>query len=1262
MENELNSKKERLLVEEKRILSMKRKMKWLSAGVVILTIVAVGLLGVAFFPNTIQKITNIKISFGATASTGSPGSGYLGIEIRDLPKSAGTSSLLSSGNVGVLVSRVAPSSPASQSGLKAGDIILRYNRTRITDSVQFKGLVAESSAGEKVTLVADRNNRTLYFSVLLTERPTSQIQLTAGPPFSQDDDVVEQWGCTLSPLTQALIQKLSIPSDITGIVVVSVSSSGLAKSAGILPGDVILSVNETEINGMAEFYTAIENQKNISLKIFRNGTIIVISFEQKSALPPLVTIAGSVPTAGMPTAGMPISGVQLPQIVAIASDGSDLNATMALRFGTAAWFIIIDTKSGQYMPLQNTAIIADSRGYGIVAAQLVASKGVGATVAGSYGIQAYNGLLSLNITPFVANPGRVIDVFNQYKQASLAQLNDDALSGFGYSRSIITTGGAPFATDDEDDEEEEQSGYKGMPYNIPAQGKYDPALDPTKTADSQTELTAGLITDSTADLYLNLNQQSVTCVCPSCGLTYDHPAGVPCSSLLCKACGSRLISLNTGSTASTSTSQTVQKSQTATISNSITAQKVAIAADSNSLNSPVAARFELAKYFIVVDINTGQYVAVENIAINYSSNFGVVAAQLVASKGAGATVAISYGQPSYYALKTLGITAYTATQVTVSTALNQYRTSSLNQVSDSALLPYTSYQQNYVTTGGAPFATDDEDDEEEEQSGYKGMPYNIPAQGKYDPALDPANALQTTAGTTTTQRAEYCLCPSCQTLVPHAAGIACSDMTCPKCGNRLMNADPGSSSASSDQTTATLLQNSTTQLIPQTQLRSSVYPTPTTTTTTTQTLVTDTPTQSQSRTGSGITVAGSTTLSTGVLQGTIDGSCLCPACGTSVPHVRGTACSSLACPRCGTAMIGENTSLQVTAGMPTLGAPEVLVGVPTAGMPTAGMPTAGAPEVVGQGVAGMPTAGAPEVVGQGVAGGMPTAGAPEVVGQGVAGMPQNLPSSNMGQSTAGMPTAGMPTAGMPTAGMPTAGMPTAGMPTAGMPTAGAPEVVGQGVAGMPENLPPINMGQSTAGLTVAGIPNISSQSVAGITVAGMPTAGVTIAGMPTSGMPETIPPPGMGPSATTVAGTNSGKICIAANGATINAQVADIFDKAPYFLMVGFGTMEVITNPNVTDKIGSGVQSAQLVVSEGADVVITNDIGIRAIEELNRLQVKVYTGVTGTVKEALTWYQNNRLTQTKLNSASDSVVNIDDEEGHGPPTSKSKSKGESTTL
>ena len=229
--------------------------------------------------------------------------------------------------------------------------------------------------------------------------------------------------------------------------------------------------------------------------------------------------------------------------------------------------------------------------------------------------------------------------------------------------------------------------------------------------------------------------------------------------------------------------------------------------------------------------------------------------------------------------------------------------------------------------------------------------------------------------------------------------------------------------------------------------------------------------------------------------------------------------------------------------------------------------------------------------------------------------------------------------------------------------------VGITVGGQPETIPPT--GQTSVGITVGGQPDTippTGQTSAGITTGGQPetipptgqtSAGITVAGtttpIPPSAQPLTLTA-GAPITAQSVAGDDQGTICIAALGATMNAQVAPLFGRAPYFLLVGLGTFKVIPNPNIGDRTGVGVQSAQLVVSEGARVVIANDLAVKAMEELMRLRVQVYTGVTGTAAQAVEWYQSGRLTPATLSTSS-----VEEEEEHGQSSSKAKSKGESSS-
>ena len=104
------------------------------------------------------------------------------------------------------------------------------------------------------------------------------------------------------------------------------------------------------------------------------------------------------------------------------------------------------------------------------------------------------------------------------------------------------------------------------------------------------------------------------------------------------------------------------------------------------------------------------------------------------------------------------------------------------------------------------------------------------------------------------------------------------------------------------------------------------------------------------------------------------------------------------------------------------------------------------------------------------------------------------------------------------------------------------------------------------------------------------------------------------------------KLAISAIEGHINAEVDPRFGRAAYFLIVDTDTMAVkaIRNPNLEALLGAGIQSAELVAREGAEVVLTGECGVHAFAALSRLGVKVVTGVTGRVSDAIrTFTQGN---------------------------------------
>ena len=105
------------------------------------------------------------------------------------------------------------------------------------------------------------------------------------------------------------------------------------------------------------------------------------------------------------------------------------------------------------------------------------------------------------------------------------------------------------------------------------------------------------------------------------------------------------------------------------------------------------------------------------------------------------------------------------------------------------------------------------------------------------------------------------------------------------------------------------------------------------------------------------------------------------------------------------------------------------------------------------------------------------------------------------------------------------------------------------------------------------------------------------------------------------------KICITAQGPTLEAPVDDRFGRCANFIFVDPDTMSFETAPNPGAMVGggAGIQAAQFIVDHKAEIVLTGHVGPKAFEALNAGGIEVFTGISGTVKEALSQFQNKQL-------------------------------------
>jgi len=97
------------------------------------------------------------------------------------------------------------------------------------------------------------------------------------------------------------------------------------------------------------------------------------------------------------------------------------------------------------------------------------------------------------------------------------------------------------------------------------------------------------------------------------------------------------------------------------------------------------------------------------------------------------------------------------------------------------------------------------------------------------------------------------------------------------------------------------------------------------------------------------------------------------------------------------------------------------------------------------------------------------------------------------------------------------------------------------------------------------------------------------------------------------------RIAVTSMGDDLEAQVDPRFGRAQSLLIVDTDTMEfeAVANPNVAAGGGAGVQTAQMVAAKQVEAVVTGNAGPNAYQTLSAAGVKVYTGATGSVRQAI---------------------------------------------
>ena len=202
--------------------------------------------------------------------------GYIGIQLTKVD--AGTAEAFGLDRPkGVLITEVLANTPAAESNLRSGDIILEVDGRPVNRPNQLQSLVARKHPGDGVTLGVRRNTENLTVRVTLGETLPAELASAEDPPASSGSDAsASELGLTVRDLNATLAGEYGIQTDAQGVIVTRVSRR--ARAAGFAEGDLIFGVRQIpfrqDIDTVADFERAIaklKKGKNAAFSVNRNG-------------------------------------------------------------------------------------------------------------------------------------------------------------------------------------------------------------------------------------------------------------------------------------------------------------------------------------------------------------------------------------------------------------------------------------------------------------------------------------------------------------------------------------------------------------------------------------------------------------------------------------------------------------------------------------------------------------------------------------------------------------------------------------------------------------------------------------------------------------------------------------------------------------------------------------------------------------------------------------------------------------------------------
>jgi serine protease Do len=215
-------------------------------------------------------------------TTGKVERGWIGARIQPVTDEIAESLGLDKAR-GALIASIDPASPATQGGLKPGDVILSYDGKPVDRSRQLPRLVADSAPNKpvKLTIWRDGKEAEITLTVVAYDPNRPQPQPPA-PEQPKPPPTVDALGLKVARLTPEWRKYFGLSEAAHGVVVVEVPQNTAGSTQGLRPGDLVIAAGSAPVTSPDEMLQDIAaakkaGRKNILIRVEREGNFRFIT-------------------------------------------------------------------------------------------------------------------------------------------------------------------------------------------------------------------------------------------------------------------------------------------------------------------------------------------------------------------------------------------------------------------------------------------------------------------------------------------------------------------------------------------------------------------------------------------------------------------------------------------------------------------------------------------------------------------------------------------------------------------------------------------------------------------------------------------------------------------------------------------------------------------------------------------------------------------------------------------------------------------------